>query len=109
PPAVPTEAAYASLRPVLERLLPEVACPISVATSKPPVAEAALALGAHLVNDVTALTAGAELARVCARHGAGLALVHMRGTPATMQDDPRYDDLLGEVRSRLADAVGVAE
>ena len=107
--ALPAEVEWTRLRPVLERLLPDLACPISVDTAKPPVAEAALALGAHLVNDVTGLAAGAELARVCARYGAGLALVHMRGTPATMQADPRYDDLLGEVRSRLADAVGVAE
>ena len=97
------------LVPVLERLLKESPCPVSVDTSKPEVAEAALALGAHLVNDVTGLAAGPELAHVCARHGAGLVLTHMRGTPATMQDAPHYDDLLGEVRERLARAVAEAE
>ena len=94
---------------MLERLLPGAPCPVSVDTSKPEVAEAAVALGAHMVNDVTGLARGPELARVCARHGAGLALVHMRGTPETMQDAPAYDDLLGEVRGRLAEAVRVAE
>ena len=71
-------------------------------------AEAALGLGAHLVNDVTGLAVGPELAQVCARHGAGLVLTHMRGTPATMQDAPHYDDLFGEVRERLARAVAEA-
>lgn len=97
------------LLPVLERLLKDPPCPVSVDTSKPEVAEAALALGAHMINDVTGLAAGPALARVCARYGAGLALVHMQGTPGTMQDAPRYEDLLGEVRARLAAAVEMAQ
>lgn len=97
------------LMPVLERLLKEPPCPISVDTSKPEVAAAALALGVHMVNDVTGLAAGRELASVCARYGAGLAVVHMRGTPATMSEAPPYDDLLGEVRARLAAVVREAE
>ena len=97
------------LRPVLERLLEAPPCPVSVDTTKPEVAEAALAMGAHMVNDVTGLAAGPDLARVCARYGAALCLVHMQGTPATMQDAPHYDDLLGEVRARLASAVATAE
>jgi dihydropteroate synthase len=97
------------LLPVLERLLKEPPCPVSVDTSKPEVAEAALALGAHMVNDVTGLAAGPDLARVCARHGAALCVVHMQGTPATMQAAPHYGDLVGEVRARLAAAVAAAE
>jgi dihydropteroate synthase len=99
----------ARLLPVLERLLEDPPCPVSVDTSKPEVAEAALALGAHLVNDVTGLAAGPELAEVCAAHGAGLAVMHMRGTPRTMQVEPRYEDLLGEVRAGLERAVATAE
>ncbi len=94
---------------MLERLLDDPPCPVSVDTSKPEVAEAALALGAHMVNDVTGLAAGPALAEMCAAHGAGLAVMHMRGTPRTMQVDPRYDDLLGEVRTRLETAVAAAE
>ncbi|MBI4011270.1 MAG: dihydropteroate synthase [Candidatus Rokubacteria bacterium] len=97
------------LLPVLERLLKEPPCPVSVDTAKAEVAGAALALGAHMVNDVTGLAGGPELARLCARHGAALCLVHMRGTPATMQAAPHYDDLLGEVRERLGAAVAAAE
>jgi dihydropteroate synthase len=108
-PRVSADVEWGRLRPVLDRLLDDPPCPISVDTSKPEVAEAALALGAHMVNDVTGLSAGPALAEVCARHDAALALVHMRGSPATMQDDPRYDDLLGEVRGRLGEAVAIAE
>jgi dihydropteroate synthase len=108
-PGVPAGEERARLLPVLERLLDDPPCPVSVDTSKPDVAEAALALGAHMVNDITALAGGPELARVCAAHGAGLAVMHMRGTPRTMQTDPRYDDLLREVRSSLEVAVATAE
>ncbi len=106
---VSAEEEQARLLPVLRRLLKEPPCPVSVDTTKREVAEAALALGAHMVNDVTGLAAGPDLARVCARHGAALCLVHMQGTPATMQEAPRYDDLLGEVRARLGQAVATAE
>jgi dihydropteroate synthase len=105
---VPTDLEWARLRPVLEALLPDAPCPISVDTSKAEVAEAALALGAHMVNDVTGLGAGPGVARACARYGAGLALVHMRGTPRTMQVDPRYGDLLGEVVEDLGRAMAAA-
>jgi dihydropteroate synthase len=108
-PGVPAGAERARLLPVLERLLPAAPCPVSVDTSKPEVAEAALALGAHMINDVTGLAAGPELARLCARAGAALAVVHMQGTPRTMQEAPRYDDVVGEVRARLAAAVAAAE
>jgi dihydropteroate synthase len=108
-PGVPAGEERARLLPVLERLLDGPPCPVSVDTSKPDVAEAALALGAHMVNDITALSGGPELARVCAAHGAALTVMHMQGTPRTMQADPRYDDLLGEVRAGLETAVGAAE
>ncbi|HSD27269.1 MAG TPA: dihydropteroate synthase [Vicinamibacteria bacterium] len=108
-PGVPAGEERARLLPVLERLLEDPPCPVSVDTSKPEVAEAALALGAHMVNDVTGLRGGPELAHVCAAHGAGLTVMHMRETPRTMQADPRYDDLIGEVRAALANAVATAE
>ena len=108
-PGVPAGEERARLLPVLERLLDGAPCPVSVDTSKPDVAEAALALGAHMVNDVTALADGPALARVCADHGAALTVMHMQGTPRTMQANPRYDDLLGEVRARLETAVAAAE
>ncbi|MGN6430618.1 MAG: dihydropteroate synthase [Gaiellaceae bacterium] len=98
--------------PVLEEL---EGVPVSIDTSKPQVAKRALELGAELVNDVTALRGDPALAGVVADHGAYLCLMHMRGEPRTMQDDPRYDDVVAEVarfldeRLTFAVAQGVPE
>jgi dihydropteroate synthase len=80
--------------PVLEQL---EGMPISIDTSKAAVARRALALGAELVNDVTALRGDPELAGVVADSGAYLCLMHMLGEPRTMQVDPRYGDVAAEV------------
>jgi dihydropteroate synthase len=73
---------------------------VSVDTSKPEVAFAALEAGAHVVNDVTAF-GHPDMARVCAERGAGAVLMHMQGSPGTMQDDPTYGDVVGEVGDYL--------
>ncbi len=109
---VSAEEELRRLEPVLERLS-EVA--FSVDTSKASVARRAVDLGAALVNDVTALRGDPELAGVVAESGAYVCLTHMLGEPRTMQDDPRYDDVVSEVKAfleeRLAFAVaaGIAE
>ncbi|HET7122288.1 MAG TPA: dihydropteroate synthase [Solirubrobacterales bacterium] len=100
-------AAEVSAEEELRRVLPVVEglageATVSVDTSKAAVASAALAAGAAIVNDVTALRGDPELAAVCAESGAAVILMHMVGTPRTMQDDPRYDDVVGEVRDFLA-------
>jgi dihydropteroate synthase len=88
---------------------------ISVDTSKAAVAAAALGAGATIVNDVTALRADPEMAGVIAEAEADCCLMHMLGDPRTMQDDPRYDDVVADVKSfleeRMAHAVeaGIAE
>ena len=100
------------VEPVLEAL---AGLPVSIDTSKAAVARRALELGALMVNDVTALRADPELAAVVAGSEAYLCLMHIRGEPRTMQDEPRYDDVVSEVAAfleeRLAFAVaaGVAE
>ncbi len=92
--------------PVIERLRRGwygVEAPfISVDTRKAGVAEQALAAGADIVNDVSALTADAGMPDVVRRYRAGVVLMHMRGEPATMQQDPRYDDVVREVDAYLA-------
>jgi dihydropteroate synthase len=99
--------------PVLEELEGEV--PVSIDTSKSEVARRALALGAELVNDVTALRGDPELAEVVASTDAYLCLMHMKGPPRTMQDNPTYEDMTGEVaafleeRLRFAVDAGIAE
>jgi dihydropteroate synthase len=82
--------------------------PVSIDTSKASVAAAALDAGAEIVNDVTALRADPELAALCADRDCGLVLMHMLGTPRTMQDNPTYDDVVDDVRSFLAERVEAA-
>ena len=88
--------------PVVEQLSEHVSIPISIDTTKAVVARAALAAGASIVNDISALAADPEMAGVAARSGAGVVLMHMRGTPRTMQVDPRYTDVVREVYDFLA-------
>ncbi len=92
--------------PVLEALEGRVA--VSIDTAKAEVARRALALGAELVNDVTALRGEPELASVVAESGAYLCLMHMQGEPRTMQVDPRYDDVVDDVKAFLADRLAFA-
>ena len=94
------------IEPVLEEVAREL--PVSIDTSKAEVAGRALALGAELVNDVTALRADSELAGVVADGGAYLCLMHMLGSPRTMQADPRYEDVASEVAAFLEERLGVA-
>jgi dihydropteroate synthase len=82
--------------------------PVSIDTSKASVAAAALDAGAEIVNDVTALRADPELAALCADRDCGLVLMHMLGTPRTMQDNPTYDDVVDDVKSFLAERVEAA-
>lgn len=103
--AVDVEEELERVLPVLEGLPGH---PLSIDTSKAEVARRAIELGAELVNDVTALRADPELAGVVADGGAFLCLMHMRGDPRTMQDDPRYDDVVDDVASFLEQRLAFA-
>ncbi len=81
---------------------------VSVDTSKPEVAEASIAAGAEIVNDVTGLRS-ADMMRLCADSGVGAVIMHMRGEPATMQDEPVYDDVVPDVVGYLLGRAAVAE
>jgi dihydropteroate synthase len=108
PPVDPAEELDRVL-PVLEGLVARTVVPISVDTTKLEVAREAVAAGAHVLNDVSALRFDPGLADLAAATGVGLVLMHMRGEPRTMQDDPRYDDLLGEIGTILREAAGRAQ
>ncbi len=82
--------------------------PVSVDTTKPEVARRALDEGAAVINDISGLRGGSAIALIAAARSAGLILMHMKGEPRTMQDDPTYDDLLREVRDFLEAAVAAA-
>jgi dihydropteroate synthase len=92
--------------PVLDWLGGDV--PLSIDTSKAAVARAALERGAILVNDVTALRADLELAEVVSGSGAYLCLMHMRGEPRTMQEEPQYHDVAAEVAAFLEERLAFA-
>jgi dihydropteroate synthase len=94
------------VEPVLEAVARELT--VSIDTSKADVARRAFALGAEMVNDVTALRAEPELGGVVAESGAYLCLMHMLGTPRTMQIDPRYDDVAADVTAFLEERLAFA-
>jgi dihydropteroate synthase len=99
--AVSAEEELRRVAPVVEELAAED-LRVSIDTSKLAVAEWALDAGASMVNDVTALRAEPELAALCADRGCEVVLMHMLGTPRTMQEDPSYDDVVDDVKSFLA-------
>jgi dihydropteroate synthase len=106
--AVPDDVEIARTRPVLEALAKATSVPLSIDTRKAHVAEAALAAGATIVNDVSGLGYEPALADVVARAGAYLVLGHARGTPDRMQADVHYEDCLAEVCTELAASVARA-
>ena len=88
--------------PVVEALAAELTVPISIDTSKAVVARAALTAGVEIINDVTGLTADPAMIPLAAASGAGVCAMHMQGTPQTMQDAPKYGDVVAEIRQFLA-------
>ena len=106
---VPEDEELRRVLPVVEALAPRVPVPISVDTTKAGVAVRALRAGASIVNDITALRGDLDLPRVVAESGAGVVLMHMAGTPRTMQDDPRYGDVVGDVRDFLTGRIAEVE
>ncbi|MDR0707437.1 MAG: dihydropteroate synthase [Treponema sp.] len=90
--------------PVIRGIRRRSAASISVDTRKAAVAAAALEAGANIINDISALEDDPDMGRVCAAHRAKVVLMHKKGAPETMQNDPFYQDVVGEVASYLKDA-----
>jgi dihydropteroate synthase len=95
--------------PVLRMLSGQLQIPISIDTTKAEVARAALTGGASIVNDISALSADPEMAAVVASFEAAVVLMHMQGTPATMQANPRYTDVVAQVYDFLAERIEWAQ
>ncbi len=106
---VPLDEELRRVVPAVEALRAAVEVPISVDTTKAEVARRALRAGADLVNDISALRFDPEMARVVAEAGCGVVLMHMKGTPKDMQADPRYEDVVAEVREFLEERLRWAE
>ncbi len=111
---VPPDEELRRVIPVIEGLAARTNAALSIDTSKAAVAQAAMAAGASIINDVTALTGDPEMAGVAAATDAGVVLMHMRGTPRTMQQGPAYDDVVTKVsdflraQAEAAEAAGIA-
>jgi len=105
---VPVEEELRRLLPVLRAVRAAVRVPLSVDTTKAAVAAAAIAEGADVVNDVSAGRADPAMFASCAGAGVPIVLMHMKGSPATMQAEARYEDVVGEVASFLSERAGAA-
>ena len=103
--AVSTDEELARVIPVIEGLSSRVDVAISIDSTKAAVARAACAAGATIINDISGLTFDTDMAIVTAEAGAALCVMHIRGRPLTMQEDPYYDDPVGEVEAFLSAAV----
>jgi dihydropteroate synthase len=106
--AISAEEELARILPVLNKLRGQLTIPISIDTSKATVAEAAAEAGAEIINDVTALRADARIAEVARRYKLPLILMHMRGTPRTMQQKPFARDAMRDITSGLKKATASA-
>jgi len=102
---IPLEEELRRVIPVVEGLAQRVRCAISVDTTKAEVAERALQAGADIVNDVSAGRWDERMLPVVAASRAGMVLMHMKGEPGTMQADPRYRDVVGEVQDFLRERI----
>ena len=105
---VPLEEELRRTIPVIEALVQQTSLPLSIDTSKPEVMRAAVAAGAGMINDVYALRREGAL-DAAAQLGVPVVLMHMLGEPRSMQDDPRYDDVVAEVHRFLAERIFAAE
>lgn len=105
---IPAAEELRRLLPVLQALRGKLKIPISVDTRKSGIAEIALGAGAEIINDISGLRHDPELARVVAKHGAALVLMHMRGTPLTMQKGPFARDVIKDVVGGLQQSIAAA-
>lgn len=106
--AVPVEEELRRVIPVIRDLAAQIAVPISIDTQKAQVAAAALDEGAQIINDVSALRTDPAMAPLAARTGAPVVLMHMQGRPKTMQKEPAYGEVVGEVLAWLRERVAYA-
>ncbi|RPI02038.1 MAG: dihydropteroate synthase, partial [Calditrichaeota bacterium] len=106
--AVPLNKELDRVLPVIEQLASLLSIPISIDTYKSAVADAALAAGAEIVNDISGCRYDHKMGETVARYGAGLVLMHMKGEPKTMQDNPYYEDVLLDIIDELDKSVQIA-
>jgi dihydropteroate synthase len=98
---VTTDEELRRVLPVIKKLTAQIQIPISIDTSKAAIAQAAVDVGAEIINDISALTADPAMIAAAVESGAGVCAMHMQGTPQTMQDNPKYSDIVAEIHEYL--------
>ncbi len=106
--SVPLEEEIQRVIPVIQRLRHETKALISIDTNKAAVAQAAVNAGADIINDITGLRGDANMPSVVSQSGAGVIIMHMKGTPRTMQDAPAYLDIISEIGDFFRQSVALA-
>ncbi|WP_320047253.1 dihydropteroate synthase [uncultured Ilyobacter sp.] len=106
---IPADKELDRILPVLERLVTEVDIPISIDTYKSEVAKECLKRGAHIINDISGLRGDSEMAKVISESDAYCILMHMQGMPKTMQENPKYDDLIDDLIYELKKSIDIGE
>jgi dihydropteroate synthase len=106
---LPEEEELARIIPLIKRLSAELSVPLSVDTYKSRVAQKALEAGAKIVNDISGLRFSPDMAKIVADYGAAVVIMHIKGTPRDMQQNPVYKDVVGEVMSYLGEGIELAE
>ena len=94
--------------PVIKKIINKINIPISIDTYRAEVAKQALDLGVSIVNDITALRGERQMARVIAEYNVPVILMHMKGTPSTMQKKPRYENVINEIKKFLQERIDFA-
>ena len=107
--AVSEEEEIQRVVPVIEKLSKQISIPISIDTTKAKVADCALKAGASMINDISSLRFDPDLANVAADYGVPVILMHMLGNPKTMQVEPKYEDLIAEIKAFLENRIEQAE
>lgn len=95
--------------PVIEKLIKETDIPISIDTYKSDVAKVALDCGVSIVNDISGLRFDPQMPQIVARYGSALVVMHIKGTPKTMQQNPVYVDVVNEIKDYLFESIKIAE
>ena len=106
---VPLDEELKRVIPVIETLASRLEIPISIDTYKSQVAEKALEAGAQIINDISGLCFDTNMPSVAARYDTPLIIMHIKGSPKTMQQDPTYEDLMGEIIAYLREGIAKAE
>lgn len=107
--SIPAEVELERLIPVVSEICKRFQVPVSVDTCKPVVADQMLSFGVEIINDTTGLQKFPQMAKIIAGYKAGVVLMHMRGSPETMQENPHYDDVVREISAYLQKSIAVAE